>query len=86
MRFGQLAIVADIVPGIGKEVFLLQLKKFLTDIQITVHLIGPRADDAHPKHRESGPTGLLDHIAFTCTGLAEMKATCDRLAAAKEAP
>ncbi|TDH64198.1 glyoxalase [Dankookia rubra] len=40
----------------------------------TVHLIGPRADDAHPKDREAGPTGLLDHIAFTCTGLAEMKA------------
>ena len=40
----------------------------------TVHLIGPRADDAHPQHREPGPTGLLDHIAFTCTGLAEMKA------------
>ena len=40
----------------------------------TVHLIGPRADDAHSKHREAGPTGLLDHIAFTCTGLAEMKA------------
>ena len=40
----------------------------------TGHLIGPRADDAHPKHREAGPTGLLDHIAFTCTGLAEMKA------------
>ncbi|MFC7477102.1 VOC family protein [Dankookia sp. GCM10030260] len=44
----------------------------------TVHLIGPRADDAHPKHRESGPTGLLDHIAFTCTGLAEMKARLAR--------
>ena len=40
----------------------------------TVHLIGPRADDAHPQHREAGPTGLLDHIAFSCTGLAEMKA------------
>lgn len=40
----------------------------------TVHLIGPRADDAHPKERAAGPTGLLDHIAFTCTGLAEMKA------------
>lgn len=39
----------------------------------TVHLIGPRTDDAHPKHREAGPTGLLDHIAFTCSGLAEMK-------------
>ena len=44
----------------------------------TVHLIGPRADDAHPQHREAGPTGLLDHIAFTCTGLAEMKARLAR--------
>jgi catechol 2,3-dioxygenase-like lactoylglutathione lyase family enzyme len=40
----------------------------------TVHLIGPRSDDQHPQHREVGPTGLLDHIAFTCSGLAEMKA------------
>ncbi|MFZ4406444.1 MAG: VOC family protein [Paracraurococcus sp.] len=40
----------------------------------TVHLIGPRADDGHAAVREAGPTGLLDHIAFTCTGLAEMKA------------
>ena len=24
--------------------------------------------------RRGKPTGLLDHIAFTCTGLAEMKA------------
>jgi catechol 2,3-dioxygenase-like lactoylglutathione lyase family enzyme len=39
----------------------------------TVHLIGPRSDDAHPQHREAGPTGLLDHIAFSCTGLVEMK-------------
>jgi catechol 2,3-dioxygenase-like lactoylglutathione lyase family enzyme len=38
----------------------------------TVHLIGPRDRDAHLP-REAGPTGLLDHIAFTCTGLAEMK-------------
>ena len=38
----------------------------------TVHLIGTRAgDDAV---REAGPTGLFDHIAFSCTGLAEMKA------------
>jgi catechol 2,3-dioxygenase-like lactoylglutathione lyase family enzyme len=43
----------------------------------TVHLIGPRERDAHLA-REPGPTGLLDHIAFSCTGLAEMKA---RLAA-----
>ena len=39
----------------------------------TVHLIGPRSDDTHPQHRKSGPTGLLDHIAFSCTGLVEMK-------------
>jgi catechol 2,3-dioxygenase-like lactoylglutathione lyase family enzyme len=39
----------------------------------TVHLIGPRSDDGHPQKREAGPTGLLDHIAFSCTGLAEMK-------------
>lgn len=43
----------------------------------TVHLIGPRARDAHLP-REPGPTGLIDHIAFTCTGLADMQA---RLAA-----
>jgi catechol 2,3-dioxygenase-like lactoylglutathione lyase family enzyme len=42
--------------------------------QPTVHLIGPRSDDPHPPHRERGPTGLLDHIAFSCTGLAEMRA------------
>jgi catechol 2,3-dioxygenase-like lactoylglutathione lyase family enzyme len=40
----------------------------------TVHLIGPRAEDPHPADRRSGPTGLLDHIAFACTGLAEMRA------------
>ena len=44
---------------------------YCTDIP-TVHLIGPRESDAGP--RASGPTGLLDHIAFSCTGLAEMKA------------
>ena len=38
----------------------------------TVHLIGPRANDPGP--RAAGPTGLFDHIAFSCTGLAEMKA------------
>ena len=39
----------------------------------TVHLIGPRAgDDAV---RAIGPTGLLDHIAFSCTGLAAMRAS-----------
>ena len=39
----------------------------------TVHIIGPRERDAHLA-REPGPTGLLDHFAFSCTGLAEMKA------------
>jgi catechol 2,3-dioxygenase-like lactoylglutathione lyase family enzyme len=38
----------------------------------TVHLIGPRETDPSP--RAAGPTGLLDHIAFSCTGLAAMKA------------
>jgi catechol 2,3-dioxygenase-like lactoylglutathione lyase family enzyme len=41
--------------------------------QPTVHLIGPRADDGQPKERNPGPTGLLDHIAFSCTGLQEMR-------------
>jgi len=38
----------------------------------TVHLIGPR--DSDPGPRAAGHTGLLDHIAFSCTGLAAMKA------------
>jgi catechol 2,3-dioxygenase-like lactoylglutathione lyase family enzyme len=38
----------------------------------TVHLIGPR--DTDPAPRAAGPTGLFDHIAFACTGLAAMKA------------
>lgn len=38
----------------------------------TVHLIGPRSEEGQSA-REAGPTGLLDHIAFSCTGLAEMK-------------
>ena len=38
----------------------------------TVHLIGPREGDPSP--RASGPTGLFDHIAFSCTGLADMRA------------
>lgn len=46
--------------------------------QPTVHLIGPRDDDTHPKERAAGPTGLLDHIAFSCTGLAEMRARLQR--------
>ncbi len=45
--------------------------------QPTVHLIGPREEPGRPERR-GGETGLLDHIAFSCTGLAEMKA---RLAA-----
>ncbi len=48
----------------------------------TVHLIGPRDADAGKADRAAGPTGLLDHIAFACTGLAEMRA---RLAAARVA-
>lgn len=41
----------------------------------TVHLMGDRgARDAKYGPREPGQTGLLDHIAFSCTGLAEMKA------------
>lgn len=42
----------------------------------TVHLIGPRPQrEAGWPERKVGPTGLLDHIAFSCTGLAEMKAS-----------
>ena len=40
--------------------------------QPTVHLIGPRESDAHLR-RERGGTGLLDHIAFSATGLAAMR-------------
>ncbi len=39
----------------------------------TVHLIGPRDADRGLPPREAGGTGLLDHIAFSCTGLKEMK-------------
>lgn len=39
----------------------------------TVHLIGPREGDTGT--RVAGPTGLFDHIAFSCTGLAAMRAT-----------
>lgn len=40
----------------------------------TVHLIGarPQREQGWPE-RVVGPTGLLDHIAFSCTGLAEMR-------------
>ncbi|MBN8888972.1 MAG: hypothetical protein ABS99_07580 [Acetobacteraceae bacterium SCN 69-10] len=44
----------------------------------TVHLIGPREGEAGLPERVRQPTGLFDHIAFSCTGLAEMK---QRLAA-----
>lgn len=40
--------------------------------QPTVHLIGPRENDPEAG-RAKGPTGLLDHIAFSCTGLQEMR-------------
>lgn len=40
----------------------------------TVHLIGPRDADRGLPPRAAGETGLLDHIAFSCTGLAAMKA------------
>ena len=40
----------------------------------TVHLMGDRGvRDAHHPPRQAGPTGLFDHIAFSCTGLAGMK-------------
>jgi len=37
----------------------------------TVHLIGPREGETGT--RAAAATGLFDHIAFSCTGLAEMK-------------
>jgi catechol 2,3-dioxygenase-like lactoylglutathione lyase family enzyme len=40
--------------------------------QPTVHLIGPRESDAHIR-REKAATGRLDHIAFSCTGLKDMR-------------
>jgi len=39
----------------------------------TVHLVGPRVEEAGKPERVSGPTGLLDHIAFSATGLAAMR-------------
>lgn len=39
----------------------------------TVHLIGPRESEAGQEPRAAGPTGLFDHIAFSCTELADMK-------------
>jgi catechol 2,3-dioxygenase-like lactoylglutathione lyase family enzyme len=41
--------------------------------QPTVHLVGPRDGDAAKPPRAAGPTGLFDHIAFSCSGLAEMR-------------
>jgi catechol 2,3-dioxygenase-like lactoylglutathione lyase family enzyme len=40
-----------------------------------VHLLGPRPPEREVGllPRKVGPTGLLDHIAFSCTGLAAMK-------------
>jgi catechol 2,3-dioxygenase-like lactoylglutathione lyase family enzyme len=46
--------------------------------QPKVHLIGPWERDAHLP-RERGGTGLLDHIAFSCTGLPDMKARLAKL-------
>ncbi|MES2713765.1 MAG: VOC family protein [Pseudomonadota bacterium] len=41
----------------------------------TVHLIGDRGErDAKFGERRVQQTGQLDHIAFSCTGLAEMRA------------
>src|SRR5699024_336917 len=33
-----LAVVADIIPGVGEIVFLFQLEQFLIDVQIAMHL------------------------------------------------
>jgi catechol 2,3-dioxygenase-like lactoylglutathione lyase family enzyme len=40
----------------------------------TVHLIGPRVEEAGMPVREVAATGLLDHIAFSCRGLSEIRA------------
>lgn len=42
--------------------------------QPTVHLIGPRESERDLPAREPGQTGLLDHVAFSCSGLPAMKA------------
>ncbi|WPB84332.1 VOC family protein [Sediminicoccus rosea] len=39
----------------------------------TVHLVGPREGDDGKPARRTQPTGQLDHIAFSATGLAEMR-------------
>jgi len=45
----------------------------------TVHLIGRRADDPVIADKPSDPakTGRLDHIAFACEGLQDMKANLE---------
>lgn len=40
----------------------------------TVHLIGPRQGDENKPPRRSGPTGLMDHIAFACSDLKAVRA------------
>ena len=44
----------------------------------TVHLIGERKGEEGLPDRHVQHTGLLDHIAFACTGLADMKANLAR--------
>ena len=41
----------------------------------SVHLVGPREGDAAKPPRRAQPTGQFDHIAFSATGLASMRAT-----------
>ena len=40
----------------------------------TVHLIGPRTEEAGQPERAVAPTGLFDHIAFSCEGVADVRA------------
>jgi catechol 2,3-dioxygenase-like lactoylglutathione lyase family enzyme len=44
----------------------------------TVHLIGDRQGEEGLPERKIGHTGLVDHIAFSCTGLAAMRAHLDK--------
>ena len=46
----------------------------------TVHLVGHRSENEPINDAASDPakTGRLDHIAFACEGLKDMKATLDR--------
>ena len=44
----------------------------------TVHLIGDRQGEEGLPERKVGHTGLVDHIAFSCTGLAAMRAHLDK--------